>query len=71
MRVEMDSRFPLMLFELEAMSTAELCLLSPTPKEKNLTKECWQRLLPMSKHPPENPTPLLPAEACEVGWGLS
>lgn len=71
MKVEMDSRFLLTLFELEAMSTAEFFLLPPTPKEKKPTKECWQRLLPMSKHPPQNPTPLLPAEACEVGWGLS
>lgn len=34
MKVGMDSRFPLTLFELEAVSTAEHFLLRPTLKEE-------------------------------------
>lgn len=62
MKVDMGSKFPVTLFELEAVSTL--------PRKKPI-KQCWQHLLPMSTNPPQNPTPPLPAEAREVGWGPS
>lgn len=67
----MNSRFPVMLFELEAMSTAELFLLPPTPKEKKLSKTVLATFASYEQTPTPEPHPSLPAEACEVGWGPS
>lgn len=46
-----------MLFELEAMSTAELFLLPPTPKEKKLNKTVLATFASYEQTPTQSPTP--------------